>query len=60
MTMSLLGLSSFLCFFFLGVTDDDKPPWLVIISLFFFSDVADDGEPGGSWLVVISWVFSQL
>jgi len=53
---------------------------LVIISLFFFSGVADDGELGGSlsfllifflkcrrwrgakrsWLVVISWVFSQV
>jgi hypothetical protein len=32
-------------------TDDDEPPWLVIIFLFFFSSVANDDEL--PWFVVI-------
>jgi hypothetical protein len=60
MTVNLLGLSTFLCFLFLDVIDDGEPHWLVVISLFFLSGVANDGEPKGLRLVVISWVFSHL
>jgi hypothetical protein len=38
---------------FLGVADDDEPPWLIVI--LFFLGVADDGEP--PWFVIISLFF---
>jgi len=45
----------YLLHFFLGVTNDGKPPWLVVIFCFFFSGVVEDGEP--PQLVVISLFF---
>ncbi len=45
--------------FFSGVVDDGEPPWLVVISLLFFSlGATDDGEP--PQLVVISLFFFQV
>ncbi len=41
------GASQFVVIFciFLGVADDDEPPWLVVIFLFFFPlSVVDDGS----------------
>ncbi len=44
---------------FLGVVNDGEPPWLVVISLpFFSSGAADDGEPPR--FVVISLFFFQV
>ncbi len=42
---------------FSSVTNDDEPPWLIVISLFFSSSVEDGGEP--PWLVVIFLFFSS-
>jgi hypothetical protein len=36
-------------------TDDDEPPWLIVISLFFFLGVANDDEL--PWLIVIYLFF---
>jgi hypothetical protein len=50
---------NFLCVFIQFVNghsvNDDEPPWLVAISLFFFSGVTDDYEL--PWLVVIYLFF---
>jgi hypothetical protein len=50
---------NFLCVFIQFVnghsTDDGKPPWLVVISLFFFSGVANDDEL--PWFVIIYLFF---
>ncbi len=52
------GLSSFLGFF-LRCRKWRRASQLVVV-FFFSSNAKDDNELGGSWLVVISWFFSQV